>query len=65
MITIDNIEKLSQCFINKFFEEIQYLKEAEKLLEQVYLDIGSYNTRGVTFETSKKINDHFKFNDSE
>lgn len=49
--------------IDKFFEEIEKLKQAAELLERIFAEIGPYN------QLSAKLNEDiirfFKFDDSE
>ena len=57
--------------LDKFIEEIEYLKEAEELLNKIYTSIGVYNLEILDgkFDYPKPlsimIKNHFKFDDSE
>jgi hypothetical protein len=51
--------------LEKLLKEIARLREAERILKAVYINIGPYNERGISTEVSQRINDHFSFDDSE
>jgi len=60
---------LNKLKINKLIEEISYLKEAEELLKQVFINVGVYNldildNKYNSKPLSTKIRDHFNFDDS-
>jgi len=66
---------MNKLKLNELIEEIEYLKEAEELLLQIYINVGVYNLeildenfnypRPLAKTLSTMIRDHFKFDDSE
>jgi len=62
---------LNKFKLNELIEEIEYLKEAEELLLQIYTNVGVYNLEVLDNKLdyprplSTRIRDHFKFDDSE
>jgi len=62
---------LNKLRLNELIEEIEYLKEAEELLLQIYTNVGVYNLEildgnfDYSRQLSKRIREHFKFDDSE
>ena len=51
--------------IDKLFDEINRLKLALEILNDVWADIGPYNTGQVSQETLTKLHRFFNFDDSE
>jgi len=51
--------------LEKVLEDIEKLREAYKLLEQVHLEHGAYGQYPITDELRYKINNYFDFDDSE
>ena len=51
--------------LDQLLIEMQKLKIAKELLDDVYRDIGPYNTGKVTRETLNKLQKFYKFDDSE
>jgi len=62
---------LNKLKLNKLIEEISYLKEAEELLKQMYMNIGVYNLEVLDSKfdypkpLSMRIREHFNFDDNE
>jgi len=62
---------LNKLKINELIQEIEYLKEAEELLSQVFTNVGVYNLEILDNKLdyprplSTRIRDHFNFDDSE
>jgi ribulose bisphosphate carboxylase small subunit len=51
--------------LEELLAEIENLKQAKDLLEQVYLATGPYGERPIPEDLCWKINGFFKFDDSE
>lgn len=51
--------------LDKVLEEVNQLREAYELLEQVHLEHGAYGDCPIPDELRYKINDFFGFDDSE
>ena len=51
--------------LEKLLAEIEELKQAKVLLEKVFIEICPYGQNQVPDELRWKINDFFKFDDSE
>ena len=51
--------------LDKVLEEVETLKEARTLLEQVYLDIGPYQGGELKDDTWSRVRDFFGFDDGE
>ena len=51
--------------LEQLLEEIEDLKKAKKLLEEVFHAVGPYEHDAVPDELRWKICDYFKFDDSE
>lgn len=52
--------------IDAFIEEINQLKEADEIVESVFLELGAYGLDKVfSTELSRKIRDYNLFDDSE
>lgn len=62
---------LNKLKLNELIEEISYLKEAEELLKQVFINVGVYNLEVLDnkFDSPRplsiRIREHFNFDDSE
>ena len=50
--------------VDKFLEEIEDLKKAKALLEEIWIEIGPYSTV-LKDSLQQKINNYFRFDDSE
>lgn len=50
--------------LNKLLDELQHLKDAKDLLESIWSELGPYN-QALTEKTRYKLQDFFKFDDSE
>jgi hypothetical protein len=59
------MDELKEFALLKLAEEISYFQEAENLLNKVWLEMGSYNSRPISNETIQLLNKHFKFDDSD
>jgi len=51
--------------INKLMDELDTLRSGCRLLEDVYLEYGPYGDGEISDELRRKINNFFKFDDSE
>ena len=51
--------------LEKVLEEIDRLREAYELLEQVHLEHGAYGENPIPEKLRYKINNYFDFDDSE
>ena len=49
----------------KLLEEIERLQKAERILTQVWIEMGAYDQGKLSNETWFALRDFFKFNDSE
>ena len=51
--------------IERAIARYRQLREAEKLLEAVFLDVGTYGERQISTENLRALQRYFKFDDSE
>jgi hypothetical protein len=51
--------------IANLMEEVDRLRQAEALLEEIYLMSGPYQSRPIPAETWRKIQEFYNFDDSE
>lgn len=51
--------------LEELFQEVYLLQEAEKILKEIYFEVGPYGGGEISWETRQKMNDHFGFDDSE
>ena len=54
--------------VEELIEELNRLKEAERLLRDLWLDIGPYNIREgqmISEDLMNRLNDYMRFDDSE
>jgi hypothetical protein len=52
-------------YVDGFIKEVKELEEASKLLEEIYLSMGHYKSNKIPDEIWSKVQNHFKFDDSE
>lgn len=56
-------ESLGTITLDNFLKEIEKLKEASALLEQIYLAIGPHNSKKISPELMESLNTFFHFSD--